>query len=98
MLWAEELIINATENIIYRKDHFLLRIKRGQIRFKSFDRKISRITIKGDVVIITGNESIAPASGPKAKPCHPAKGSLRRDASSRCPRVPARGNATHSAR
>jgi hypothetical protein len=63
-LWADELIINATENIIYTKDHFLLRIKSGQIRFKSFERKISRVAVKGDVVITTGNESIVPANGP----------------------------------
>ncbi len=65
-LWADELLINATENIIYTKDHFLLRIKSGQIRFKSFERKISRIALKGDVVIATGNESIIPANGPDA--------------------------------
>jgi Domain of unknown function (DUF4440) len=65
-LWADELIINATENIVYTKDHFLLRIKSGQIRFKAFDRKISRITVRGDVVITAGNESIAPADGPDA--------------------------------
>ena len=63
-LWADELIINATENIIYTKDHFLLRIKSGQIRFKSFERKISRVAVKGDIVITTGNESIVPANGP----------------------------------
>src|SRR5579871_5283787 len=65
-LWADELIINATENIVYTRDHFLLRIKSGQIRFKSFERKISRIALKGDVVIATGNESIVPANGPDA--------------------------------
>jgi hypothetical protein len=63
-LWADELIINATENIVYTKDHFLLRIKSGQIRFKSFDRKISRMAVKGDVVVTTGNESVVPANGP----------------------------------
>lgn len=63
-LWSDELIINATENIIYTKDHFLLRIKSGQVRFKAFDRKISRLAVKSDVVITTGNESIVPANGP----------------------------------
>src|SRR5580658_1290292 len=61
-LWADELIINATENIVYTKDHFLLRIRSGQIRFKSFERKISRLTVKGDVVVTSGNESIVPAN------------------------------------
>jgi len=65
-LWSEELIINATENIVYTRDHFLLRIKSGQIRFKSFERKISRMAVKGDVVVTTGNESIAPEVGPDA--------------------------------
>jgi uncharacterized protein DUF4440 len=65
-LWSNELIINATENIIYTKDHFLMRLRSSQIRFKSFDRTISRITVKGDVVVTTGNESIMPANGPDA--------------------------------
>jgi hypothetical protein len=65
-LWSDELIINATENIIYTKDHFLLRLKSAQIRFKSFERKISRIAVRGDVVVTTGNESIVPSKGPDA--------------------------------
>jgi hypothetical protein len=65
-LWSDELIINATENIIYTKDHFLLRMRSGQVRFKAFERKISRVAVKGDVVITTGNESIAPENGPDA--------------------------------
>jgi hypothetical protein len=65
-LWSDELIINATENIVYTRDHFLLRIKSGQIRFKSFERKISRMTVKDDVVVTTGNESLAPDVGPDA--------------------------------
>src|ERR1700736_1303774 len=63
-LWSDELIVNATENIVYTKAHFLLRFKSGQVRFKSFERKISRTAVKGDVVITTGNESIAPSNGP----------------------------------
>jgi hypothetical protein len=65
-LWSDELIVNATENIIYTKDHFLMRLRSGQIRFKSFVRTISRIAVKGDVVVTTGNESVAPANGPDA--------------------------------
>ena len=65
-LWADELIINATENIVYTKDHFMLRIKSGQIRFQAFDRKISRVSLKDNVAITTGNESIVPANGPDA--------------------------------
>jgi hypothetical protein len=63
-LWSDQLIINATENIVYSKDHFMLRIKSGQVRFRSFERKISRLTVKGDVVVTTGNESVVPAIGP----------------------------------
>jgi len=65
-LWSDEMIVNATENIVYNKDHFLLRIRSGQVSFKSFERKISRLTVKGDVVVTTGNESIVPAIGPDA--------------------------------
>jgi hypothetical protein len=65
-LWCDELIINATENIIFTKDHFLLRIKTGQVRFNSFSRKISRIAIKENVAVSMGNESISPSNGPDA--------------------------------
>jgi len=65
-LWSDQLIINATENIIYTKDHFLMRFRSGQIRFKSFERTISRIAVKGDVAVTTGNESVSPANGPDA--------------------------------
>ena len=65
-LWSNELIVNATENIIYTKDHFLMRVRSAQIRFKSFERTISRVAVKGDVVVTTGNESIVPANGPDA--------------------------------
>lgn len=65
-LWCDELIINATENIIFTKDHFLLRIKTGQVRFNSFSRKISRIAIKENVAVSMGNESISPSKGPDA--------------------------------
>lgn len=65
-LWADELIVNATENIIYNKDHFLMRLRSGQVQFKSVVRTISRIAVKGDVIVTTGNESIAPANGPDA--------------------------------
>ena len=65
-LWADELIVNATENIVYNKDHFLMRIRSGQVRFRSFERKISRLTVKGDIIITTGNESIVPDIGPDA--------------------------------
>ena len=65
-LWCDELIINATENIIYTKDHFLLRIKAGQVRFRSFLRKVSRIAIRENVAVSMGNESISPSNGPDA--------------------------------
>ena len=65
-LWCDELIINATENIIYTKDHFLLRIKAGQVRYHSFQREISRIAIRENVAVSMGNESISPSIGPDA--------------------------------
>jgi hypothetical protein len=65
-LWSDELVVNATENIVYTKPHFLARIRSGQVRFKSFQRTISRIAAKGDVVVTTGNESISPANGADA--------------------------------
>src|ERR1700722_392765 len=65
-LWSNELIVNATENIIYTKDHFLMRVRSAQIRIKSFERTISRVAVKGDVVVTTGSESIVPANGPHA--------------------------------
>jgi Domain of unknown function (DUF4440) len=66
-LWSDDLIINATENIIFTKSHFLLRVKSGRVRFKSFERIISRFTSRGDILITSGNESMVPANGPDEK-------------------------------
>jgi hypothetical protein len=65
-IWADELVINATENIIYTKDHFLLRLSSGQVRYRSFQRTISKLTSRDNVAVTSGNESIVPANGPDA--------------------------------
>lgn len=63
-VWADELLINATENIIYSKDHFLLRLSSGQVRYRSFHRTMLKLTRRNNVAVTTGNESIVPADGP----------------------------------
>src|SRR5882724_76221 len=65
-LWSDDLLINATENIIYTKSHFIVRIKAGQVMFRSFDRTISRMAVSENVAVTTGNESIVPDNGADA--------------------------------
>ena len=65
-LWADNLIINATENLLFTKDLFLTRFRSGNLRYKSFQRRTMRVSRVGDTVIATGSESLVPSSGPDA--------------------------------
>ena len=65
-LWSDDLLINATENIVYTKNHFIVRVKSGQVMFRAFDRTITRMTVRDNVAITTGNESIMPEGGADA--------------------------------
>ena len=55
-LWADDLIVNSTANLIAGKQILLEMIKNGQLRLRTYERRPVRIVPLGDMVVTTGNE------------------------------------------
>jgi ketosteroid isomerase-like protein len=55
-LWADDLIVNSTSNLIAGKQILLEMIKSGALRLKSYERRPVRIAARGDLAVSTGNE------------------------------------------
>ncbi len=55
-LWADDLIVNSTANLIAGKQILLEMIEQGRLRLRTHQRRPVRIATFGDVVVVTGNE------------------------------------------
>jgi hypothetical protein len=55
-LWADDLIVNSTANLIAGKQILLEMIKSGRLKLNSYERRPVSIVIFGDLVVATGNE------------------------------------------
>jgi ketosteroid isomerase-like protein len=55
-LWADDLIVNSTSNLIAGKEILLEMIKAGRLRLGTYERRPVRIQNFGDLVVTTGNE------------------------------------------
>ena len=55
-LWADDLIVNSTANLIAGKQILLEMIKSGRLKLSSYERRPVRIVNFGDLVVATGNE------------------------------------------
>src|ERR1700687_375057 len=55
-LWADDLIVNSTANLIAGKQILLEMIQQKRLRLRSHERRPVRITTVGDIVVVTGNE------------------------------------------
>ena len=55
-LWADDMVVNSTANLIAGKQILLEMIQNGRLKLRMYDRKPVRITIFGDLVVTTGNE------------------------------------------
>ena len=55
-VWADDLIVNSTANLIAGKQILLEMIQQGRLRLRSHQRRPLRIATFGKVVVITGNE------------------------------------------
>ena len=55
-LWADNLIVNSTANLIAGKQILLDMIKSGALRLTSNERRPIRIEVSGDFAVCTGNE------------------------------------------
>lgn len=58
-LWSEQLIVNNPQNEVSPDRNFVLdRVKRGLIRYSSFERKIEAIRINDGIAIVMGSEMV----------------------------------------
>ena len=55
-LWADDLLVNSTANLIAGKEILLEMIKNGLLRLRTYERRPVRIVPLGDLVVTTGNE------------------------------------------
>ena len=55
-LWADDLIVNSTANLIAGKQILLEMIKSGRLKLNSYERRPVSIVNFGDLVVATGNE------------------------------------------
>src|SRR5215510_8202068 len=60
-LWSPQMIVNNPQNgISPTRDAVIDRVKRGLIRYSSFERQIEAVRVQGDVAITMGSEKVAP--------------------------------------
>jgi ketosteroid isomerase-like protein len=55
-LWADDLVVNSTANLIAGKQILLEMVKSGALRLKTYERRPVRIATSGDFAVCTGNE------------------------------------------
>lgn len=55
-LWADDLIVNSTANLIAGKQLLLEMIQNGGLKLRMYERRPVRIDVLGDLVVTTGNE------------------------------------------
>ncbi len=55
-LWADDMVVNSTANLIAGKQILLEMIKNGRLKLRTYERRPVRITMFGDLVVSTGNE------------------------------------------
>jgi ketosteroid isomerase-like protein len=63
-LMSERIIVNNPQNgITPDREGVLDRVRKGLIRYSSFERRIEAIRIDGDVAIVMGLEVVVPKGG-----------------------------------
>jgi hypothetical protein len=66
-LWSESFVVSSTENLILNKSQALNLFRAGRIRLKTFERRISKVQVIGDVALATGNENFTVKDDPSGK-------------------------------
>jgi ketosteroid isomerase-like protein len=60
-VWSEQLIVNAPSNQISSDREVVLNlVRQGLIHYSSFERRIERLRIDGDIALVMGGETIQP--------------------------------------
>ncbi len=65
-LWSERLLITGTEDLIFTKHLIRGRLESGTLRYRTFERRPTKIAVHAGFAIASGNESIVPTTGPDA--------------------------------
>jgi hypothetical protein len=55
-LWADDMVVNSTANLIAGKKILLEMIENGRLKLRTYERRPVRIALLGDLVVSTGNE------------------------------------------
>ena len=55
-LWADDMVVNSTANLIAGKKILLEMVQNGQLKLRIYERRPVRISVFGDLVVSTGNE------------------------------------------
>ncbi len=63
-LWSENLVVSSTANLVLSKVQALALFRTGRIRLKTFERRISKLAVIGDLALSTGNESFTVKDDP----------------------------------
>jgi ketosteroid isomerase-like protein len=66
-LWSESFVVSSTENLILSKSQALNLFRAGRIRLKTFERRVSKVAVMGDVALATGNENFTVKDDPSGK-------------------------------
>lgn len=61
-LWSEALIVNNPQSrVSVSRGDVLDLVRRGLIRYATFERRVEEVRRNGDVVVVMGTESVIPA-------------------------------------
>jgi len=55
-LWADDMVVNSTANLIAGKKLLLEMVQNGQLKLRIYERRPVRISAFGDLVVSTGHE------------------------------------------
>ena len=66
-LWSESLVVSSTANLVLSKSQALTLFRTGRIRLKTFERRISKLVVMGDIALATGNESFTVKDDPTGR-------------------------------
>ncbi len=63
-LWSEGLVVSSTAQLVLSKSQALTLFRAGRIRLKTFERRVSKLAVLGDIALATGNESFTVKDDP----------------------------------
>jgi hypothetical protein len=66
-LWSESLIVSSSANLVLTKSQASTLFRAGRIRLKTFERRISKLAVIGDVALATGTKVSPSRTTPRAR-------------------------------